>query len=112
MTSASSGVAAQAAAEDGRMRIDATTRGALLCPGARGTAVRACAAVRGAPRAHDARDHDRAAARRPGVAPKETRGFLVFVPRTMRLPKTLNLRLHGRFRRRVDALWNGCLYVI
>jgi len=42
----------------------------------------------------------------------ETRGFLVFVPRTMRLPKTLNLRVHGRFRRRVDALWNGCLYVV
>ena len=42
----------------------------------------------------------------------QVRGFLVFVPRAMRLPKTLTLELHGRFRRRVDALWNGCAYVI
>jgi hypothetical protein len=36
----------------------------------------------------------------------------VFVPRTMRLPRTLHLRLKGGFRRRVAALWNGCAYVI
>jgi hypothetical protein len=42
----------------------------------------------------------------------EARGLLVFVPRTMRLPRTLHLRLKGGFRRRVAALWNGCAYVI
>lgn len=39
-------------------------------------------------------------------------GFLVFVPRHMRLPNVLDLRVRGRLRRRVDALWNGCAYVI
>lgn len=42
----------------------------------------------------------------------EARGLLVFVPRAMRLPRTLHLRLKGRFRRRVAALWNGCVYVL
>jgi hypothetical protein len=42
----------------------------------------------------------------------ETRGLLVFVPRTMRLPSTLRLRLKGTFRRRVGALWNGSAYVL
>jgi hypothetical protein len=42
----------------------------------------------------------------------EVRGLLVFVPRTMRLPKTLHLDVTGRFRRRVAAFWNGCAYVI
>jgi hypothetical protein len=42
----------------------------------------------------------------------ETRGLLVFVPRTMRLPRTLRLRLRGRVRRRVGALWNGSAYVL
>jgi hypothetical protein len=42
----------------------------------------------------------------------EARGILVFVPRAMRLPKRLELRVRGRLRRRVDALWNGCAYVL
>lgn len=42
----------------------------------------------------------------------EAPGFLLFVPRAMRLPKSLQLRVRGRFRRRVDALWDGCIYVI
>lgn len=42
----------------------------------------------------------------------EAPGMLVFVPCAMRLPRTLHLRLKGRFRRRVAALWNGCTYVI
>ena len=42
----------------------------------------------------------------------ETRGFLVFVPRAMRLPRKLELRVRGRIRQRIDALWNGCAYVI
>jgi len=42
----------------------------------------------------------------------ESRCFLVFVPEGMRLPKTLVLRLSGRFRRRVRAFWNGCVYVM
>ena len=42
----------------------------------------------------------------------ETHGFLVFVPRAMRLPKALELRVRGRMRRRIDALWDGCAYVI
>lgn len=42
----------------------------------------------------------------------EMRGFLLFVPRKMRLPDELRLQLRGRFRRRIDALWNGCIYVV
>ena len=42
----------------------------------------------------------------------EVRDVLVFVPRAMRLPDELQLRLRGRFRRRVEALWNGCAYVV
>ena len=42
----------------------------------------------------------------------ESYGFLVFVPTAMRLPKTLTLQVRGRIRRRVDALWNGCVYVV
>ena len=40
------------------------------------------------------------------------RDVLVFVPRAVRLPDELQLRLRGRFRRRVEALWNGCPYVV
>src|SRR5688572_1711177 len=42
----------------------------------------------------------------------QVRGFLLFVPRKMRLPDELHLQLRGRFRRRIDALWNGCIYVV
>jgi hypothetical protein len=42
----------------------------------------------------------------------EARGLLVFVPRTMRLPATLHLRIRGRLRRRVAALWNGSAFVL
>ena len=42
----------------------------------------------------------------------EAPGFLLFVPKAMRLPESLQLRVRGLFRRRVDALWDGCLYVI
>ncbi len=40
------------------------------------------------------------------------KGLLLFTPRAMPLPDVLDLRLAGRFRRRVEALWNGCAYVI
>jgi hypothetical protein len=42
----------------------------------------------------------------------EAPGFLLFVPRAMRLPRSLQLQVGGLFRRRVDALWDGCLYVV
>lgn len=42
----------------------------------------------------------------------EAPGFLLFVPRAMRLPKSLQLRVRGRLRRRVDALWEGSIYVV
>ena len=42
----------------------------------------------------------------------EMRDFLLFVPRKMRLPDELHLRLRGRYRHRIDALWNGCIYVV
>jgi hypothetical protein len=41
----------------------------------------------------------------------EAPGFVLFVPDAMRLPKILQLRVRGLFRRRVDALWDGCIYV-
>jgi hypothetical protein len=40
------------------------------------------------------------------------KGFTLFTPPSMPLPDVLDLQLAGRFRRRVDALWNGCAYVI
>ena len=40
------------------------------------------------------------------------RGLLVFTPRSMPLPEVLDVQLAGRFRRRVEALWDGCAYVI
>lgn len=42
----------------------------------------------------------------------ETKDFLVFLPPWMRLPRELHLEARGRVRRRVDAFWNGCAYVI
>ena len=42
----------------------------------------------------------------------EAPGFLLFVPKAMRLPESLQLRMKGLFRRRVDALWDGCIYVV
>jgi hypothetical protein len=42
----------------------------------------------------------------------EAPGFLLFVPRAMRLPRSLQLQVRGSFRRRIDALWEGCLYVV
>jgi len=41
----------------------------------------------------------------------EAEGFALFVPPHMRLPRELGLVLRGRWRRRVDALWEGCVYV-
>lgn len=40
------------------------------------------------------------------------KGLTLFTPRSMPLPDVLDLRLKGRFRRRIEALWNGCAYVI
>lgn len=40
------------------------------------------------------------------------RAFLLFVPKKMRLPDELRLQTRGRFHRRIDALWNGCIYVV
>lgn len=42
----------------------------------------------------------------------EAPGFLLFVPRAMRLPQSLQLQVRGRLRRRVDAMWEGCMYVV
>jgi hypothetical protein len=44
----------------------------------------------------------------------ETReGFLVFTPPSMRLPRTLGLEVRGFLTRlRINALWNGCAFVV
>jgi hypothetical protein len=42
----------------------------------------------------------------------ETGGFLVFLPPWMRLPRELHIEARGRLRRRIDAFWNGCAFVI
>ena len=44
----------------------------------------------------------------------ETReGFLIFTPPTMRLPRTLGLEVRGFLTRlRINALWNGCAFVV
>ena len=42
----------------------------------------------------------------------ETKGFLVFLPPNVRPPRELHLEVRGRLHRRVDALWNGCAFMI
>jgi hypothetical protein len=40
-------------------------------------------------------------------------GFLVFTPPKMRKPRTLGLEVRGFLTRlRIDALWNGCAFVL
>ena len=43
----------------------------------------------------------------------EAKGFLVFLhPRMVRRPRSLHLEVRGRFRRRLEAYWDGCAFVI
>jgi hypothetical protein len=42
----------------------------------------------------------------------ECKGVLVFLPPRHRLPRELHLEVGGRLRRRIDAFWNGCAYVV
>jgi hypothetical protein len=42
----------------------------------------------------------------------EANGFLLFLPPQMRSPRELHLEVRGVLRRRVQAFWNGCAYVI
>jgi hypothetical protein len=42
----------------------------------------------------------------------ESHGFLVFLPPWMHLPRELHLEARGRLKRRIEAFWNGCAYVI
>jgi hypothetical protein len=42
----------------------------------------------------------------------ETKGFLVFLPPGLRLPRELHLVVKGLLSRRVEAFWEGCAYVI
>ena len=40
-------------------------------------------------------------------------GFLVFTPPRMRLPRRLGLEVRGFLTRlRINALWNGCAFVV
>jgi hypothetical protein len=41
----------------------------------------------------------------------ETKGFLVFLPPGMRLPKELHLVVKGLLKRRVEAFWEGCAFI-
>jgi hypothetical protein len=40
----------------------------------------------------------------------EAKGFLVFLPPGMRLPKELHLVVKGVLQRRVEAFWEGCAF--
>ena len=42
----------------------------------------------------------------------ECKGVIVFLPPRHRLPRELHLEVKGRVRRRVEAFWNGCAYVV
>jgi hypothetical protein len=43
----------------------------------------------------------------------EAKGFLVFLPPGLRRPRELHLEVRGRLkRRRVDAFWDGCVFVM
>ena len=42
----------------------------------------------------------------------ETKGFILFLPHGLRRPRELHLEVRGRSkRRRVDAFWDGCVFV-
>ncbi len=42
----------------------------------------------------------------------EAGGLLVFLPPGVRPPRELHLEARGWFRRRVEAFWNGCAFVL
>jgi hypothetical protein len=42
----------------------------------------------------------------------ETKGFLVFLPPGLRPPHELHLVVRGLLRRRVEAFWEGCAFVM
>ncbi len=42
----------------------------------------------------------------------ETKGFLVFLPPGLRAPKELHIEVRGFFRRRIEAFWDGCAFVV
>lgn len=42
----------------------------------------------------------------------ESHGFVLFLPPGLRKPRELHVELRGRLRRRVDAFWEGCAFVI
>ena len=42
----------------------------------------------------------------------ETKGFLLFLHPRMSLPRELHIEARGAVRRRIEAFWNGCAYVI
>lgn len=42
----------------------------------------------------------------------ETKGFLVFLPPGLRPPHELHLVVKGLLKRRVEAFWEGCAFVI
>jgi hypothetical protein len=39
-------------------------------------------------------------------------GLYVFLPPGVRPPRELHLEVRGWFRRRIEAFWNGCVYVL
>lgn len=41
----------------------------------------------------------------------ETKGFLVFLPPGVRPPRELHVEVRGWIRRRVEAFWDGCVFV-
>jgi hypothetical protein len=42
----------------------------------------------------------------------ETKGFVLFLPPGLRRPQELHLQVRGWSRRRVDAFWEGCAFVM
>lgn len=42
----------------------------------------------------------------------ETKGFVLFLPPGLRKPGELHLEVRGWSRRRIEAFWEGCAFVI
>jgi hypothetical protein len=42
----------------------------------------------------------------------ESHGFVLFLPPGLRKPRELHLAVRGWSRRRVDAFWEGCAFII
>ena len=42
----------------------------------------------------------------------EAKGFVLFLPPGLRRPRELHVEVRGLLRRRVEAFWEGCAFIL